>query len=194
MKTQLKPDMLMEYDKRTDKGNLPINANPLELMEDFLEMERMTHSENISDKISISSSSNYMRTETASYDVSVDAAQHEEPLQSKIQFARNPSTYQNKISLTQTNIRSLPKADLPGLKKEEVKVEIEDDRVLQISGERKVEKEEKNDTWHRVERSSGKFVRRFRLPENAKMDGVKASMEIYLRCSSKLNAPEQKMK
>ncbi|XP_028069697.1 17.6 kDa class I heat shock protein-like [Camellia sinensis] len=79
---------------------------------------------------------------------------------------------------------SLPKANLPGLKKEEVKVEIGDDRVLQISGERKVEKE-KNDTWHRVERSSGKFVWRFRLPENAKMDGVKASMEIYLRCSSK---------
>ncbi|GMI88922.1 hypothetical protein like AT1G07400 [Hibiscus trionum] len=63
------------------------------------------------------------------------------------------------------------------LKKEEVKVEIEDDRVLQISGERNVEKEDKNDTWHRVERSSGKFSRRFRLPENVKMDQVKASME-----------------
>ncbi|TYH09718.1 hypothetical protein ES288_A07G119300v1 [Gossypium darwinii] len=69
------------------------------------------------------------------------------------------------------------KADVPGLKKEEVKVEVEDDRVLQISGERNVEKEDKNDTWHRVERSSGKFMRRFRLPENAKMDQIKASME-----------------
>ncbi|KAH1108996.1 hypothetical protein J1N35_012764 [Gossypium stocksii] len=69
------------------------------------------------------------------------------------------------------------KADVPGLKKEEVKVEVEDDRVLQISGERNVEKEDKNDTWHRLERSSGKFMRRFRLPENVKIDQVKASME-----------------
>ncbi|KAG9142005.1 hypothetical protein Leryth_009356 [Lithospermum erythrorhizon] len=69
------------------------------------------------------------------------------------------------------------KADLPGIKKEEVKVEVEDDRVLQIRGERNVEKEDKNDTWHRLERSSGKFLRRFRLPENAKMDQIKANME-----------------
>nr|GLL43034.1 18.1 kDa class I heat shock protein-like [Ipomoea trifida] len=69
------------------------------------------------------------------------------------------------------------KADLPGVKKEEVKVEVEDGRVLQISGERSKEKEEKNDKWHRIERTSGKFLRRFRLPENAKMDEVKAGME-----------------
>ncbi|KAJ4976304.1 hypothetical protein NE237_001410 [Protea cynaroides] len=71
------------------------------------------------------------------------------------------------------------KADLPGLKKEEVKVEVEveEGRVLQISGERNREHEEKTDKWHRVERSSGKFLRRFRLPENAKIDQVKASME-----------------
>nr|AAW02791.1 heat shock protein 18 [Codonopsis lanceolata] len=69
------------------------------------------------------------------------------------------------------------KADLPGLKKEEIKVEVEDGRVLQISGERSKEQEEKTDTWHRVERSVGKFHRRFRLPENAKVDQVTASME-----------------
>ncbi|KAL8215244.1 hypothetical protein R6Q57_004693 [Mikania cordata] len=69
------------------------------------------------------------------------------------------------------------KADLPGMKKEEVKVEVEEGRVLQISGERSSEKEEKDDKWHRVERSSGKFVRRFKLPENVKVDEVKASME-----------------
>ncbi|KAL1308088.1 hypothetical protein AAHE18_17G081200 [Arachis hypogaea] len=69
------------------------------------------------------------------------------------------------------------KADVPGLKKEEVKVEIEDDRVLRISGERNRESEERNDTWHRVERSSGRFERSFRLPENAMVDQVKAAME-----------------
>ena len=52
------------------------------------------------------------------------------------------------------------KVDVPGLKKEEVKVEVEDGGILQISGERSKEQEEKNDKWHRVERSSGKFVMR----------------------------------
>uniref|UniRef100_A0ACD5TQZ5 Uncharacterized protein n=1 Tax=Avena sativa TaxID=4498 RepID=A0ACD5TQZ5_AVESA len=69
------------------------------------------------------------------------------------------------------------KADLPGVKKEEVKVEVEDGNTLVVSGERSREKEDKNDKWHRVERSCGKFVRRFRLPENAKVEEVKAGLE-----------------
>ncbi|XP_019199180.1 PREDICTED: 18.1 kDa class I heat shock protein-like [Ipomoea nil] len=82
-----------------------------------------------------------------------------------------------RIDWKETSEAHIFKADLPGMKKEEVKVEVEDGRVLQISGERSKEKEEKNDKWHRIERSSGKFLRRFRLPENAKMDEVKAGME-----------------
>jgi HSP20 family protein len=93
-------------------------------------------------------------------------------------ISRENSAFVNtRIDWKETPEAHVFKADLPGLTKEEVKVEIEDDRVLQISGERNVEKEDKNDAWHRVERSSGKFLRRFRLPENAKMDQVKASME-----------------
>ncbi|EMS67899.1 hypothetical protein TRIUR3_21260 [Triticum urartu] len=69
------------------------------------------------------------------------------------------------------------KADVPGLKKEEVKVEVDDGNVLQISGERNKEQEQKTDTWHRVERSSGKFLRRFRLPDNVKSEKIKAAME-----------------
>ncbi|KAJ6696845.1 hypothetical protein OIU85_003222 [Salix viminalis] len=89
----------------------------------------------------------------------------------------NSAFVNTRIDWKETPEAHVFKADLPGLKKEEVKVEVEDERVLQISGERKVEKEDKSDTWHRVERSNGKFLRRFRLPENARVDEVKASME-----------------
>ncbi|KAI3833413.1 hypothetical protein MKW92_013191 [Papaver armeniacum] len=86
-------------------------------------------------------------------------------------------SYAARIDWKETPEAHIFKADLPGIKKEEVKVEVEEGRVLQISGERSKESEEKNDKWHRVERSSGKFLRRFRLPENAKMEEVKATME-----------------
>ena len=57
------------------------------------------------------------------------------------------------------------KAELPDVKKEDVKVSV-DGGTLRIEGERKQEKEEKGKKWHRVERSYGSFMRSFTLPEN----------------------------
>lgn len=94
-------------------------------------------------------------------------------------FVSDTSAFANtRIDWKETPEAHIFKADLPGVNKEEVKVEVEEEgRVLQIIGERSREKEDKNDKWHRVERNSGKFLRRFRLPEDAKVGQVKASME-----------------
>ncbi|KAJ7294465.1 hypothetical protein O6H91_12G072000 [Diphasiastrum complanatum] len=94
------------------------------------------------------------------------------------QFAQDVSAIAStRVDWVETPEAHVFKADLPGLKKEEIKVQVEDGRTLQISGERKKEEVEKTDKWHRVERSRGSFLRRFRLPENAKVDEVKAKVE-----------------
>lgn len=69
--------------------------------------------------------------------------------------------------------------DLPGFSKEDVKVQLVEGRSVQISGERKEEAEtvEKGCKWHCRERASASHVyRQFRLPDNAKVEEVKASM------------------
>uniref|UniRef100_A0A0E0JV17 SHSP domain-containing protein n=1 Tax=Oryza punctata TaxID=4537 RepID=A0A0E0JV17_ORYPU len=68
-------------------------------------------------------------------------------------------------------------ADMPGVRKEEVKVEVEEEKVLKISGQRGRAGEEKGERWHRVERSSERFVRTVRLPPNANTDAVHAALD-----------------
>ena len=64
-------------------------------------------------------------------------------------------------------------AELPEVKKENVKVTLENG-VLTLTGERKLEKEENGRKYHRIERSYGSFLRSFTLPENADPSGVEA--------------------
>ena len=78
------------------------------------------------------------------------------------------------VDITEDEKEYLIKAELPEIKKEEVKVTVQED-VLTISGERKYEKEEKGKKYHRVERAYGSFMRSFTLPEDA--DGAKVAAE-----------------
>ena len=73
-------------------------------------------------------------------------------------------------------------------------MQVEQGRVLQISGERKKEETSSSDRWHRVERSQGSFLRRFKLPENTKVEEVKATMEngVLTVTVPKLESPEPK--
>jgi HSP20 family protein len=76
------------------------------------------------------------------------------------------------VDITEDEKEYLIKAELPEMKKEDVRLTVEND-VLAISGERKFEKEEKGRKYHRVERAYGSFVRSFSLPEDA--DGSKVT-------------------
>jgi HSP20 family protein len=78
------------------------------------------------------------------------------------------------VDITEDEKEYVIKAELPEMKKEDVRLTVEHD-VLAISGERKFEKEEKGRKYHRVERAYGSFMRTFSLPEDA--DGSKVTAD-----------------
>jgi len=93
------------------------------------------------------------------------------------------------VDISEDEKEYLIKAELPEIKKEEVKVMVQDD-VLTISGERTLEKEEKGKKHHRVERAYGSFSRSFTLPEDADPGKVNAEfkdgvLKIHLAKSEK---------
>ena len=80
------------------------------------------------------------------------------------------------VDITEDDKEYCIRAELPGLRKEEVKVTVENG-VLSISGERKHEKEEKNRKYHRIERVYGNFVRSFSIPDDADASRVLAEFK-----------------
>lgn len=80
------------------------------------------------------------------------------------------------VDISETDTAYLIKGEIPGVKKEDVKVTLEDG-MLTIKGERKQEKEEKGKKFHRVECSYGSFMRSFRMPDDADENKVKAEFK-----------------
>jgi len=80
------------------------------------------------------------------------------------------------VDITEDDREYLIKAELPELRREDVKVTVESG-VLTISGERKPVKEEKGLRHHRIERAHGTFVRSFSVPEDADDSKVAAEFK-----------------
>jgi len=80
------------------------------------------------------------------------------------------------VDISETDTAYLIKGEIPGVKKEDVKVTIEDG-MLTIQGERKQEKEEKGKKFHRVECSYGSFMRSFQVPDDADENKVTAEFK-----------------
>jgi HSP20 family protein len=79
-----------------------------------------------------------------------------------------------KIDVLERDNRLITRVDLPGMKKEDVSVEVFDGH-LALSGERKRETEEKKDNVYRCEREYGSFYRAVPLPDGVKLEDVKAT-------------------
>jgi HSP20 family protein len=80
------------------------------------------------------------------------------------------------MDLVETDDSLVLRADLPGLSRDDVEIEIKDG-VLTVSGERKAEHEEKSEGFYRVERTFGRFSRSLSLPEGIDADRVAADFE-----------------
>jgi HSP20 family protein len=80
------------------------------------------------------------------------------------------------VDIQETDNEFIVKADLPEVKKEDVKIHLENG-VLAIEGERCQDKEEKGKRFHRLEREYGKFVRRFAMPTEIDAGKVRAEFK-----------------
>lgn len=79
-------------------------------------------------------------------------------------------------NIAETEREFVIKAELPEVRKEDVKVTIENG-VITIAGERKYEKEHKDEKTHRVESFYGQFSRSFSMPENVDVDAIRAEVK-----------------
>lgn len=152
----------------------PETGNPFQMMRRFTkDMERMF--ENFQEF----NFPNFFKPEFAPFRMEVDTGE-----------------WMPQIEVLQNNGQFMVRADLPGLTKDDVKVEVTDD-MLTLSGERKEEKVEEREGFYRSERSYGNFYRQIVLPEGATTEQATATfvngvLEITIP-APKVAAPTRKL-
>lgn len=96
------------------------------------------------------------------------------------------------IDVSETEDKFLIAAELPGMKKDDINISLENGR-LSINGERQFEKEDEGKTYHRVETRYGSFSRSFQLPDNVDEESINATYEDGL-LNITINKSENKVK
>ena len=91
-------------------------------------------------------------------------------------FCREIRGWNPSVDLYETRDSFILEADLPGVKADEVKVEVHDGDLV-LEGQRSIEKSKTEGHFHTMERSSGYFARQIRLPESVDRDAIKAEFK-----------------
>jgi HSP20 family protein len=95
------------------------------------------------------------------------------PVTGLVRGAGEATPWKPAADIAETDKEYLVRAELPGVGKENVKIDVQDD-VLTISGERKLENEQADENRIRVERFYGSFSRSFALPQNVDTSNIRA--------------------
>jgi HSP20 family protein len=96
-----------------------------------------------------------------------------------------------KVDVSETKDAIVVKAEIPGVEQKDINVSLQDG-VLTIKGEKRSEKEEKDEKYHRVERSWGSFARAFRMPAAVVGEKVTATFKDGMLAVTLPKAPEAK--
>lgn len=91
-------------------------------------------------------------------------------------FCREIRGWNPSIDLYETSEAFVLEADLPGVKEEDVTVNVENDDLV-LQGWRSLEKSHSDGRFHTMERSSGHFMRQMKLPESVEKDAIKAEFK-----------------
>jgi len=103
------------------------------------------------------------------------------------------TTWTPSVDIYETENELVLTADIPGINEKDIEVKIEDN-TLSIKGERKMEKETKEENYYRIERSYGNFYRSFTLPHNIDQDKINAEHENGILKITMPKKPELKPK